>query len=139
MLGYVYGQNQCMDRTGMEDITCLKLTANQDLGVKVAAQVGTLFGQLFFGWLADILGRKKMCECETRSSSKSIYTNYQCLDGIELLIIIIATFGQAIAGYALAVNIFGVLIAWRFVVSLSFFPFNYRATHRCLHPRWGSE
>lgn len=69
MLGYVYGQyqrssltDQCTNSIG-EIINCT-LTPNQDLGVKVAAQVGTLFGQLFFGWLADILGRKKMCECE---------------------------------------------------------------------------
>lgn len=33
-----------------------------DLGVKVATPVGTLVGQLVFGWLADILGRKKMCK-----------------------------------------------------------------------------
>ena len=40
-----------------------KLNADQDLGIKVATPVGTLVGQLFFGWLADVVGRKKMCEC----------------------------------------------------------------------------
>lgn len=40
-----------------------KLNTNQDLGVKVATPVGTLVGQLFFGWLADVVGRKRMCEC----------------------------------------------------------------------------
>lgn len=49
MLGYVYGHKQV-------------LTANQDLGVKVAVPVGTLVGQLVFGWLADIVGRKRMCK-----------------------------------------------------------------------------
>lgn len=49
MLGYVYGHGQV-------------LSANQDLGIKVATPVGTLVGQLFFGWLADVVGRKKMCE-----------------------------------------------------------------------------
>ena len=39
-----------------------KLTSNQDLGVKVATPVGTLVGQLLFGWLADVVGRKRMCE-----------------------------------------------------------------------------
>jgi len=39
-----------------------KLNKNQDLCVKVAGPVGSLFGQLLFGWLADILGRKRMCE-----------------------------------------------------------------------------
>jgi len=48
MIGYVYGPNQ-------------KLTPNQDLGIKVATPVGTLVGQLLFGWLADVVGRKRMC------------------------------------------------------------------------------
>jgi hypothetical protein len=39
-----------------------KLNVNQDLGLKVAAPVGTLVGQLLFGWLADMVGRKRMCE-----------------------------------------------------------------------------
>ena len=48
MLGYVYGPNH-------------KLTSHQDLGVKVATPAGTLIGQLLFGWLADVVGRKRMC------------------------------------------------------------------------------
>jgi PHS family inorganic phosphate transporter-like MFS transporter len=86
MLGYVYGKGQ-------------KLNANQDLGVKVAGPVGTLVGQLLFGWLADVVGRKRMY-------------------GIELMIIIIATFAQALSGGAHAVNIIGVLIVWRFIMGI---------------------
>ncbi len=65
MLGYVYGHSE---RTGAP--LCLlftscyvdqKLSANQDLGLKVATPVGTVFGQLVFGWLADVYGRKRMC------------------------------------------------------------------------------
>jgi MFS family permease len=48
MLGYVYGHGHA-------------LNINQDLGVKVATPIGNLFGQLLFGWLADVLGRKRMC------------------------------------------------------------------------------
>ena len=48
MLGYVYVPSQA-------------LTSNQDLGIKVATPVGTLVGQLLFGYLADRLGRKRMC------------------------------------------------------------------------------
>jgi PHS family inorganic phosphate transporter-like MFS transporter len=47
MIGYVYhagGSN----------------TANQDLGIKVAHSIGTFCGQLSFGWLGDIVGRKRM-------------------------------------------------------------------------------
>lgn len=48
MLGYLYGHNHA-------------LNVNQDLGVKVATPIGNLFGQLLFGWLADVVGRKRMC------------------------------------------------------------------------------
>jgi PHS family inorganic phosphate transporter-like MFS transporter len=36
------------------------LTVNQDLGLKVATPIGTFVGQLLFGWLADVVGRKRM-------------------------------------------------------------------------------
>lgn len=86
MLGYVYGKGQ-------------KLNANQDLGVKVAAPVGTLVGQLLFGWLADMVGRKRMY-------------------GIELMIMITATFAQALTGASKAVSAIGVLVVWRFIMGV---------------------
>jgi len=86
MLGYVYSKGG-------------KTSVNQDLGIKVATPVGTLVGQLLFGWLADIVGRKRMY-------------------GVELMIIIIGTFGQALSGSGAAVNIFGVLIVWRFLMGV---------------------
>jgi len=86
MLGYVYGKGQ-------------KLNTNQDLGVKVATPVGTLVGQLLFGWLADVVGRKRMY-------------------GVELIIMIIATFGQAVSGNGHAVHIIGVLVVWRFMMGV---------------------
>ncbi|EKM78132.1 hypothetical protein AGABI1DRAFT_76554 [Agaricus bisporus var. burnettii JB137-S8] len=81
MLGYVYGAKGT-------------LNSNQDLGVKVATPVGTLIGQLFFGFLADQVGRKRMY-------------------GVELMIIIIATFAQALAGQGPAVSIIGAIVIWR--------------------------
>ncbi|KAI9000665.1 phosphate transporter [Trametes punicea] len=86
MLGYVYGKGQA-------------LSSNQDLGVKVATPCGTLVGQLLFGWLADVVGRKRMY-------------------GVELMLIIVATFGQALSGQGHAVNIIGVLIVWRFIMGV---------------------
>ncbi|TFK40044.1 phosphate transporter [Crucibulum laeve] len=86
MLGYVYGAGG-------------KLNKNQDLGVKVATPVGTLVGQLLFGWLADIVGRKRMY-------------------GVELMIIIVATFAQALSGHAPAIHIIGVLVVWRFIMGV---------------------
>jgi MFS family permease len=50
MLGYIYGPGHA------------GLNTNQDLGVKVATPVGTFVGQLLFGWLADVVGRKRMCK-----------------------------------------------------------------------------
>jgi hypothetical protein len=41
------------------------LNSNQDLGIKIAVPVGTLVGQLLFGWLADVYGRKRMCKCDS--------------------------------------------------------------------------
>ncbi|KAH9998820.1 major facilitator superfamily domain-containing protein, partial [Russula compacta] len=81
MLGYVYGKGHA-------------LNTNQDLGVKVATPIGSLIGQLLFGWLADVVGRKRMY-------------------GVELMIIIVATFGQAISGEGPACGIIGALICWR--------------------------
>jgi PHS family inorganic phosphate transporter-like MFS transporter len=86
MLGYVYGHNNV-------------LAPAQDLGIKIATPVGTLVGQLLFGWLADVVGRKKMY-------------------GIELMIIIVGTFAQALSGTAEAVKIIGVLVVWRFIAGV---------------------
>ena len=52
MIGYVYYATSTTHKN--------KLAANQDLGIKVATPVGTLVGQLLFGWLADKYGRKRM-------------------------------------------------------------------------------
>jgi len=45
-------------------------------------------------------------------------THRSTLDGVELLIIIIATFGQALSGQAAAIHILGVLIVWRFIMGV---------------------
>ncbi|KAL1411287.1 hypothetical protein Q8F55_002238 [Vanrija albida] len=76
-----------------------KNSSNQDLGIKVAHSVGTFCGQLLFGWLADHVGRKRMY-------------------GIELMIIIVGTLGQVVSGHGPGVNIYGVIIMWRFIMGL---------------------
>lgn len=74
-----------------------KLTANQDLGLKISTPIGTLVGQLLFGWLADVYGRKRMY-------------------GIELMIIIVGTLAQAVSGSGPALTLIGVLVMWRFIM-----------------------
>jgi len=77
------------------------MPANIDLGLKVSASAGTLSGQLVFGWLADMLGRKKMY-------------------GIELMIIIIAAVGSSICGEGKAgsVSVVGVIMFWRVIMGI---------------------
>jgi PHS family inorganic phosphate transporter-like MFS transporter len=98
MLGYVYGKMG--DLSANQDPQALigTLSTNQDLGIKIATSVGTLLGQLFFGFLADQVGRKRMY-------------------GVELMIIVIATFAQALLGSAASVNIISAIIVWRGIVS----------------------
>ncbi|KAG9004300.1 Inorganic phosphate transporter pho84 [Tulasnella sp. JGI-2019a] len=75
------------------------LSTGETLALKIATPVGSLFGQLIFGWLADVVGRKRMY-------------------GVELIIMLVATFGQTIAGQSRGVNIFGVLVVWRFIMGI---------------------
>lgn len=44
---------------------------SQDLGLKIATPVGTLVGQLLFGWFADLVGRKRMYGVELTISKLS--------------------------------------------------------------------
>jgi len=86
MLGYVYGG------PGQQ------LSPHLDLGVKAATPIGNIFGQFLFGWLADIVGRKRMY-------------------GVELMIIIVSTFTQALAGQARAVNILEMVLTSMFTIA----------------------
>ncbi|KAF9434529.1 Inorganic phosphate transporter pho84 [Entomortierella beljakovae] len=88
MLGYVY-----YSHTGNV------LPTNIDLGLKISASIGTFFGQIGFGYLADKFGRKKMY-------------------GVELLIIIVATFGQAVSGDSFALSLPASIILWRFILGI---------------------
>lgn len=50
MLGYLYGA-----------AAGPVLSSAQGLGIKIATPVGAFFGQLLFGWLADVVSHKRMC------------------------------------------------------------------------------
>jgi PHS family inorganic phosphate transporter-like MFS transporter len=69
MIGYVYGESACLRSqpslvTKTSDELDNTLQPGVDFGLKVASPVGNLVGQIFFGWLADLVGRKRMCKCQ---------------------------------------------------------------------------
>ena len=76
-----------------------KIPQRDDTLIKVTTSVGTLLGQLFFGCLADVVGRKRMY-------------------GYELLIITLATLGQSITGPSSAISITGLLVFWRVIMGI---------------------
>ncbi|KAJ5548395.1 phosphate:H+ symporter [Penicillium frequentans] len=91
MLGVVYWQT-AKSNPG-------KIPSSSDTAIKVATSGGTVIGQLFFGWLADRIGRKRMY-------------------GFELMIIILATLAQALASDSRSISITGLLIFWRVIMGI---------------------
>ena len=88
IIGYVYYPNES------------KVPASIDTGIKVAALIGTLIGQILFGYLGDRLGRRK------------IY-------GVELIIIIVATLFSCFAGDTIrGIPMVGTLIICRFILGI---------------------
>ncbi|KAF2757373.1 phosphate permease [Pseudovirgaria hyperparasitica] len=70
-----------------------------DTAIKVATSVGTIFGQVVFGYLADVLGRKRMY-------------------GVELVIIITATLGQSLCAPSKAISFVGIMVFWRVLMGV---------------------
>jgi PHS family inorganic phosphate transporter-like MFS transporter len=75
------------------------MPVSADTAIKVATSGGTVLGQLGFGALADIIGRKKMY-------------------GVELIVIIVATLAQSLSAPSQAVSIVGVIIFWRVIMGI---------------------
>ena len=85
MLGVVYFNNA--------------IPTTADTAIKVATSGGTVLGQVGFGILADIVGRKRMY-------------------GLELIIIIFATLAQAVSAASPGITIVGVVIFWRVIMGI---------------------
>ncbi|CAO3698977.1 unnamed protein product [Rhizopus stolonifer] len=88
MIGFVYFQENGN-----------KTPHNVDTAIKVSCSVGTVIGQLVFGYLADRVGRKRMY-------------------GVELMIIIVGTIGQTLVGNGPAASFWGVITFWRILVGI---------------------
>jgi MFS transporter, PHS family, inorganic phosphate transporter len=89
MLGLVYWQHS---HSGT-------IPANSETAIKVATSVGTVIGQIIFGYAADWLGRKKMY-------------------GIELIIILAATLAQSLSASSTALSFVGVMVFWRVMMGI---------------------
>ncbi|CAO2658579.1 Nn.00g063020.m01.CDS01 [Neocucurbitaria sp. VM-36] len=75
------------------------LTTPQDTAIKLSTSAGTVIGQVGFGALADIVGRKKMY-------------------GLELILIIIATLAQSLVGPGPGTSVVGLIIFWRVLMGI---------------------
>ena len=84
---------------------------------KVSTSAGTVIGQLGFGYLADVVGRKKMY-------------------GLELILIIFSTVAQALSSDSPGMSIVGTIIFWRVLMGSKYHMRNIRSktelTHRQL-------
>ncbi|KAF2470424.1 MFS transporter [Lindgomyces ingoldianus] len=76
-----------------------KIPTKADTAIKVSTSTGTVIGQVGFGILADIVGRKKMY-------------------GLELILIIFATVAQALSANSPAASIVGVIVFWRVLMGI---------------------
>lgn len=76
-----------------------KTPSNVDTAIKISLSAGTVVGQLLFGYLADRVGRKRMY-------------------GIELMIIIVGTVGQTLAGNGQAISFWATIVLWRIIVGI---------------------
>lgn len=75
------------------------LPSDSDTAIKVATSAGTVVGQVGFGALADIVGRKKMY-------------------GLELIIIIFTTLAQALSSSAPSISVVGLITFWRIIMGI---------------------
>ncbi|KAF2100091.1 MFS transporter [Rhizodiscina lignyota] len=93
---------------------------SSDTAIKVATSGGTVIGQIGFGILADIVGRKKMY-------------------GLELILIIFATLAQALSSDSWAISITGIIIFWRVIMGVGIggdYPLSSIITSEFATTRW---
>ena len=75
------------------------IPTSAETAIKVATSVGTVIGQLVFGYMADWIGRKRMY-------------------GIELIIILAATLAQSLTASSTGLSLVGVMVFWRVIMGI---------------------
>ncbi|KAL1888344.1 hypothetical protein Sste5346_009624 [Sporothrix stenoceras] len=88
--------------------------------VKASTSAGIIVGQLLFGWLADVMGRRR------------VY-------GIELAVIVLATLGCALASPSPAMSSTGLLVFWRVIMGVGIggdYPLSSVITSEFAPTRW---
>ncbi|KAL7932568.1 major facilitator superfamily domain-containing protein [Trichoderma chlorosporum] len=75
------------------------MPTSSDSAIKLATSAGTVVGQIGFGIAADLVGRKRMY-------------------GLELIVIIFATIGQALTSGSPACDVIGLIIFWRVIMGI---------------------
>lgn len=75
------------------------IPSKYDTAIKVGTSAGTVVGQVGFGALADLLGRKKMY-------------------GFELILIIFTTLAQSLSSNSPSMSIVGLLVFWRVLMGI---------------------
>lgn len=65
--------------------------------LKASTSAGIVIGQIVFGWLADVFGRRRMY-------------------GVELAIIILATLSAALVSPSQSVSFTGLMVFWRVIM-----------------------
>ncbi|KAI9463317.1 phosphate transporter [Lactarius psammicola] len=107
MLGCVYGQTK-------------------DFGIKVAAPIGNLFGQLLFGWPADILGRKRMWGCPLSAVITSEFASTRIRGRLMMAVFTAQGWGNFVVGdykdSIVSGNVDRVDYCWRILIGLGRVP-----------------
>lgn len=97
-----------------------KIPDADDTAIKVATSAGTVTGQVGFGILADVVGRKKMY-------------------GLELMIIIFSTLAQSLSSSSPAMSIVGLIVFWRVLMGVGIggdYPLSAIITSEFATTRW---
>ncbi|KAK2035008.1 H+ symporter [Colletotrichum zoysiae] len=88
--------------------------------LKASTSAGIIIGQIVFGWLADVFGRRKMY-------------------GVELAIIILATMSAALVSASQSVSFTGLMIFWRVIMGVGIggdYPLSSVITSEFAPTRW---